>query len=126
LSFSSTMHRSALVLCLSLALLSATVIPSKNLLAAAPTTALCNTCIGFVTEVKNIVDSNYDDTKQALLNACNRFFSFIPLLEYQCDVIVVYDIASLLHSIDRHTENPQGACYDFFHLCDKPSKPRPY
>ncbi|GMS99636.1 hypothetical protein PENTCL1PPCAC_21811, partial [Pristionchus entomophagus] len=119
ISFSSAMHRSVFILCIFLTLLSATVIPPKNSMVA-PNTALCNTCMGFVTEVKTIVDSNYDDTKQALLSSCSRFFSFLPLLEYQCDVIVVYDLASLLHSIDRHTESPQGACYDFFHLCEKP------
>ncbi|KAF8368495.1 hypothetical protein PRIPAC_86324 [Pristionchus pacificus] len=115
------MHRSALIFYLSFALLSATVIPSRNSMAI-HSSSLCNTCMQFVSEVKTIVDDNADDAKQALLSACTRFFSFLPLLEYQCDVIVVYDLSSLVHSIDRHTDFPQGACYDFFHLCDKPAE----
>ncbi|GMT29074.1 hypothetical protein PFISCL1PPCAC_20371, partial [Pristionchus fissidentatus] len=110
------MNRTAFVLILSLSVLSATVIPSKNKFSA-PSSSLCNTCVQFVTEVKTIVDDGQPDTKQALLNACSFFFSFLPLLEYQCDVIVVYDLASLVHAIDRHTDDPEKACVDFFHLC---------
>ncbi|GMR54236.1 hypothetical protein PMAYCL1PPCAC_24431, partial [Pristionchus mayeri] len=117
--FSSEMHRPTLLLCLSLTLLSATAIPSLRLMGT-HSSALCNTCMQFVTEVKTIADQNYDDDKQALQSACSRFFSFLPLLEYQCDVIVVWDISALLHAIDRHADDPQATCFDFFHLCEKP------